>query len=58
VQIAGKVRYRLEVAPGIAAEELERRALASAKVQDALGGAEIMKIIVRAPKIVNIVPKR
>ncbi|NEA28547.1 leucine--tRNA ligase [Actinomadura bangladeshensis] len=58
VQIAGKVRDRLEVAPGIAAEELERRALASAKVQDALGGAEIMKIIVRAPKIVNIVPKR
>ncbi|GAA1832144.1 leucine--tRNA ligase [Actinomadura chokoriensis] len=58
VQIAGKVRDRLEVAPGIAEEELERRALASAKVQDALGGAEIMKIIVRAPKIVNIVPKR
>ncbi|MFG2021598.1 leucine--tRNA ligase [Actinomadura geliboluensis] len=58
VQIAGKVRDRLEVPPGIAEEELERRALASAKVQDALGGAEIMKIIVRAPKIVNIVPKR
>ncbi|MEV4676332.1 MULTISPECIES: leucine--tRNA ligase [Actinomadura] len=58
VQIAGKVRDRLEVPPGIADEELERRALASAKVQDALGGAEIMKIIVRAPKIVNIVPKR
>ncbi|GAA1894148.1 leucine--tRNA ligase [Actinomadura bangladeshensis] len=58
VQIAGKVRDRLEVAPGIADEELERRALASPKIQDALGGAEIMKIIVRAPKIVNIVPKR
>jgi leucyl-tRNA synthetase len=58
VQVAGKVRDRLEVPPGIAEEELERRALASAKVQDALGGAEIMKIIVRAPKIVNIVPKR
>ncbi|QKG21252.1 leucine--tRNA ligase [Actinomadura verrucosospora] len=58
VQVAGKVRDRLEVPPGIAAEELERQALASAKVQDALGGAEIAKIIVRAPKIVNIVPKR
>jgi leucyl-tRNA synthetase len=58
VQIAGKVRDRLEVPPGIAGEELERQALASAKVRDALGGAEIMKIIVRAPKIVNIVPKR
>ncbi|WP_067491639.1 leucine--tRNA ligase [Actinomadura hibisca] len=58
VQVAGKVRERLEVPPGIAAEELERQALASAKVREALGGAEIAKVIVRAPKIVNIVPKR
>ncbi|MFD0684959.1 leucine--tRNA ligase [Actinomadura fibrosa] len=58
VQVAGKVRDRLDVAPGIAAEELERLALDSPKVQDALGGAGIAKIIVRAPKIVNIVPKR
>ncbi|WP_131738071.1 leucine--tRNA ligase [Actinomadura roseirufa] len=58
VQVAGKVRDRLEVAPGVSGEELERLALASAKVQDALDGAEIAKIIVRAPKIVNIVPKR
>ncbi|MGI5207995.1 leucine--tRNA ligase [Spirillospora sp. CA-108201] len=58
VQVAGKVRDRLDVPPGIAEEELERRALASAKVQDALAGADIAKIIVRAPKIVNIVPKR
>ncbi|MCP9966227.1 leucine--tRNA ligase [Actinomadura madurae] len=58
VQVAGKVRDRLEVPPGIAEEELERQALASVKVQDALGGADIVKIIVRAPKIVNIVPKR
>ncbi|MFI6516220.1 leucine--tRNA ligase [Spirillospora sp. NPDC050679] len=58
VQVQGKVRDRLEVPPGIAAEELERQALASAKVREALGGAEIAKVIVRAPKIVNIVPKR
>ncbi|MFI0485127.1 leucine--tRNA ligase [Actinomadura sp. 9N215] len=58
VQVAGKVRDRLEVAPGIAEADLERLALASTKIQDALGGAEIAKIIVRAPKIVNIVPKR
>ncbi|WP_207943408.1 leucine--tRNA ligase [Actinomadura sp. KC345] len=58
VQVGGKVRDRLEVPPGIADAELERLALDSAKVQDALGGAEIAKIIVRAPKIVNIVPKR
>ncbi|NKZ07706.1 leucine--tRNA ligase [Actinomadura latina] len=58
VQVAGKVRDRLEVPPAIADEELERKALASPKIQDALAGAEIAKIIVRAPKIVNIVPKR
>ncbi|MEU8802552.1 leucine--tRNA ligase [Spirillospora sp. NPDC048819] len=58
VQVGGKVRDRLEVAPGIADEELERLALDSTKVRDALAGAEIAKIIVRAPKIVNIVPKR
>ncbi|HEX2317325.1 MAG TPA: leucine--tRNA ligase [Thermomonospora sp.] len=56
VQVAGKVRDRLEVPPGIAADELERLALASDKVQAALGGTGIRKVIVRAPKIVNIVP--
>ncbi|MFC4913438.1 leucine--tRNA ligase [Actinomadura gamaensis] len=58
VQVAGKVRDRLDVPPAIAADELERLALDSAKVREALGGAEIAKVIVRAPKIVNIVPKR
>ncbi|MEV5830048.1 leucine--tRNA ligase [Spirillospora sp. NPDC052242] len=58
VQVAGKVRDRLKVAPGIAGDELEKLALASPKVRDALGGADIAKVIVRAPKIVNIVPKR
>ncbi|RSN52280.1 leucine--tRNA ligase [Actinomadura sp. WAC 06369] len=58
VQVAGKVRDRLDVAPGIADGELEKLALASPKVRDALGGADIAKVIVRAPKIVNIVPKR
>ena len=33
-------------------------AAAVGEVQDALAGADIAKIIVRAPKIVNIVPKR
>ncbi|MQY08382.1 leucine--tRNA ligase [Actinomadura macrotermitis] len=55
VQIAGKVRDRLEVSPAIETAELERQALSSPKVQEALGGAEIVKVIVRAPKIVNIV---
>ena len=56
VQVAGKVRDRLQVSPSISEEELERLALASEKVAAALGGAGIRKVIVRAPKIVNIVP--
>ncbi|WP_018656994.1 leucine--tRNA ligase [Actinomadura flavalba] len=58
VQVAGKVRDRLEVAPDIDAADLERQALASPKIKDALAGADIAKVIVRAPKIVNIVPRR
>ncbi|MFC6883925.1 MULTISPECIES: leucine--tRNA ligase [Actinomadura] len=58
VQVAGKVRDRLEVAPDIGADELERLALASAKITEALAGASVQRVIVRAPKIVNIVPAR
>ncbi|GAA3865701.1 leucine--tRNA ligase [Streptomyces sedi] len=56
VQVRGKVRARLEVVPGIGEAELERLALAEPAVVAALGGAEIRKVIVRAPKLVNIVP--
>jgi leucyl-tRNA synthetase len=56
VQIKGKVKARLEVPPSIADEELERLALGDTGVQAALGGADIRKVIVRAPKLVNIVP--
>ncbi|MEU4212275.1 leucine--tRNA ligase [Streptomyces sp. NPDC026206] len=56
VQIKGKVKARLEVAPAISEEELEKVALADPAVVAALGGAGIRKVIVRAPKLVNIVP--
>jgi leucyl-tRNA synthetase len=56
VQIKGKVKARLEVAPSISDDELEKAALADEKVVAALGGAGIRKVIVRAPKLVNIVP--
>src|SRR5262249_20353792 len=56
VQVAGKVRDRLEVSPDIAEDELERLALESDKIKAALGDRGIRKVIVRAPKIVNIVP--
>ncbi|MGW0733858.1 leucine--tRNA ligase [Streptomyces sp. NPDC002851] len=56
VQIKGKVKARLEVSPSISDEELEQAALGDERVVAALGGAGIRKVIVRAPKLVNIVP--
>ncbi|MFE4172665.1 leucine--tRNA ligase [Streptomyces sp. NPDC056909] len=56
VQIKGKVKARLEVSPSISDEELEALALADEGVVAALGGGGIRKVIVRAPKLVNIVP--
>ncbi|WP_371652677.1 MULTISPECIES: leucine--tRNA ligase [unclassified Streptomyces] len=56
VQIKGKVKARLEIPPTISDEELEKLALADEAVVAALGGAGIRKVIVRAPKLVNIVP--
>jgi leucyl-tRNA synthetase len=56
VQVAGKVRDRLEVPPGIDEESLRALALSSEAVVKALAGAEIRTVIVRAPKLVNVVP--
>jgi leucyl-tRNA synthetase len=56
VQVAGKVRERLEVSPDIDPAELEKLALASEQVQAALEGRGIRTVIVRAPKLVNVVP--
>ncbi len=55
VQVAGKVRDRLEVSPDISDADLEALALASEKIQGYLSGTP-RKVIVRAPKLVNIVP--
>mgnify|MGYP003563827083 FL=1 len=56
VQVAGKVKARLEVAPGIGEDELRELALADEAVVAALGGAGIRTVIVRPPKLVNVVP--
>jgi leucyl-tRNA synthetase len=55
VQVQGKLRARLEVDPAISAADLEAMAMADAHVQRALAGKEVRKVIVRAPKVVNIV---
>nr|WP_186764242.1 leucine--tRNA ligase [Arthrobacter yangruifuii] len=56
VQVQGKVRDRLEVAADINEEDLREAALASEAVQRFLDGRGIRTVIVRAPKLVNIVP--
>ncbi|WP_434621431.1 leucine--tRNA ligase [Arthrobacter sp. A5] len=56
VQVQGKVRDRLEVSPDICEEELRTLALASQPVLRALDGRGVRTVIVRAPKLVNIVP--
>ena len=56
VQVKGKVRDRLEVPADITEDALRELALASEQVQKTLDGAGIRTIIVKAPKLVNIVP--
>ncbi|MCW1383249.1 leucine--tRNA ligase [Novosphingobium sp. KCTC 2891] len=55
VQVKGKLRDTLIVAKGTPREELERLALASDKVQRALDGAEVKKVIVVPDRLVNLV---
>jgi leucyl-tRNA synthetase len=56
VQVSGKVRDRLEVPPGIGDDELRELALAAPGVSRALSGRDVRTVIVRAPKLVNVVP--
>ena len=55
IQINGKIKERLEVAPTITDAELEAQALALPAIAAELGGVKPVKIITRAPKLVNIV---
>src|SRR6185312_12657891 len=56
VQVKGKVRDRIAVPADIGEDELRELALASEPVQRALGGRELRTVVVRAPKLVNLVP--
>ncbi len=55
VQVNGKVRDRLTVAPGTDEATLRAQALASARVQEYLSGREPKKVIVVPDRMVNIV---
>jgi leucyl-tRNA synthetase len=55
VQINGKVRDRLEVAPSIGEVELRQLALSAPAVVKAVDGRPVRTVVVRAPKLVNLV---
>lgn len=55
VQVMGKVRDRLEVPPGIGQDELRELALATEGARRAIGDSSIRTVIVKAPRLVNVV---
>jgi leucyl-tRNA synthetase len=55
LQVQGKVRGKLEVSPEISAADLEAIALADPNVVRAIGDGMVRKVIVREPKLVNVV---
>jgi leucyl-tRNA synthetase len=56
VQVAGKLRDRLDVDAGLSEREALKAALASEKVHAALNGREPSKVIYVADRLINLVP--
>jgi leucyl-tRNA synthetase len=57
VQVNGKLRSRVIVAPDISEEDLRTIALADAKIQSFIDGQKIVKVIVVPQRLVNVVVK-
>ena len=55
VQVAGKVRAKLQVDPEISEEDLQAKVLENPAVVKLLDGGEPRRVIVRAPKLVSLV---
>ena len=55
IQINGKIKERIEVSPSITDADLEKQAMDHPVIVEALKGATVLKVIARAPKLVNIV---
>jgi leucyl-tRNA synthetase len=56
VQVAGKLRDKFEVPADIGEDALREKALASDAVQRTLAGKPVRTVVVRAPRLVNVVP--
>src|SRR2546422_6485597 len=57
VQVNGKLRARVVVAPDISEADLRKIALADGKVQSFIDGHEVVKVIVVPQRLVNVVVK-
>jgi leucyl-tRNA synthetase len=57
VQVNGKLRSRVTVAPDISESDLRTIALADGKVQSFIDGHEVVKVIVVPQRLVNVVVK-
>ena len=57
IQINGKLRSRVTVAPDVSREDLETSALANEKIKEYTDGKQIIKIVVVPNRLVNIVVK-
>ena len=55
LQVNGKIKDRIEVAPNISDADLEKLAFENAAIKAELGDSKAQKVITRAPKLVNIV---
>jgi leucyl-tRNA synthetase len=55
IQVKGKLRDTLTVPKGLRQDEMQALALASPKVQTAIDGAEVRKVIIVPDRLVNIV---
>ena len=55
LQINGKIKDRIEVSPNISNDALEKLGRENAEIKAALIGADVKKVIVVSPKLVNFV---
>jgi len=55
VQVNGKVRDKIDVGASASEDECRELALASENALRSIGDSEVRKVIVRAPRLVNIV---
>jgi leucyl-tRNA synthetase len=56
--VDGKVRDRIEVAADITEDACRETAMASGNAKRAIGDREIRTVVVRAPRLVNVVTVR